>query len=308
MINNKLRHVSADTDIKVILETLNNYGCVVIDNLLNEKQINDLNSEISPHLDQTEDCEGDFFGYKTKRISSLFQKSKSCQMMAVLPTITKVMDEFLINEYSSQYQINLTQAIAIGPEEEQQVVHRDDPMFPFKHSGHEAMVNCMWALDDFTEENGATLLVPESHRWERNDIIDANGSNRLPQEDEFAQATMKKGSVLIYFGSLYHAGGTNLTKDKIRRGIVISYSLGWLKQAENSFLAYPLEVVKTFPEKLQVLLGYFVHTPNLGCVEGQDPINLIKNDIKVNGRFNEFLPNEAKELIRQYKSQRRNAA
>jgi len=150
--------------------------------------------------------------------------------------------------------------------------------------------------------------VPGSHKWPRNDIIDENGNNRLPQEGEFVQATMKKGSVLIYLGSLYHGGGANITTAETRRGIVISYSLGWLKQAENSFLAYPLEIVKKFPTQLQVLLGYFVHTPNLGCVEGQDPIKLLQHNIKVNGRFNEFLPEEAKKLIRQYKSEQRNVA
>ena len=308
MTKGQLIHISANTNINIIKQILDTHGCVVIDNILNDEQLFTLNKELTPHLKQTQDCKGEFFGYKTKRISSLMKKSKTCQEMAIHPTVTEIMDHFLKNEFSDQYQLNLTQAIAIGPNEDQQIIHRDDPMFPFLHSGYEAMINCMWALDDFTEDNGATHIVPGSHKWERETVLDTTGKNRIPQPEEIIQATMKKGSVLVYMGSLYHGGGANVTHNQVRRGVVISYSLGWLKQAENSFLAYPLDIAQNFPEQLQKLLGYFVHTPNLGCVEGQDPIHLLRSGIKENDMFQEFLPEEAKELIREYKKHMKQAA
>jgi ectoine hydroxylase-related dioxygenase (phytanoyl-CoA dioxygenase family) len=132
--------------------------------------------------------------------------------MSVDPRIRVIMDEFLLKSCRA-YQLNLTQAIQIGPGEPQQLIHADDLMFSFEHPGREAMINCMWAVDEFAKENGATLLVPGSHKWPR---------DRIPEAHEITQGAMPKGSVLIYFGSLLHAGGANRT-DKPRTGIVISY-------------------------------------------------------------------------------------
>ncbi len=224
-----------------------------------------LEARIRPLLDATAPCQGNFYGFATKRLSGLIAKSKACRQMSVEPHILAVMDEFLLRSCRA-YQLNLTQAIQIGPGEPQQLIHADDLMFSFEHPGREAMINCMWAVDDFTKENGATLLVPGSHRWPR---------DRTPEPHEIAQGEMSKGSVLIYFGSLLHAGGANRT-DTSRTGIVISYCLGWLRQAENQYLAVPPEIARDLPEELQRLLGYFVHEPNLGSVEGQDPIRMLK--------------------------------
>jgi ectoine hydroxylase-related dioxygenase (phytanoyl-CoA dioxygenase family) len=112
---------------------------------------------------------------------------------------------------------------------------------------------------------------------------------------------MKRGSVLIYLGSLQHGGGANRT-DKPRTGIVHSYSLGWLRQAEPQYLAVPYDIARTLPERLQRLLGYFVHEPNLGSLEGQDPIGLLTRALAVNGLFREFLPPEVLPMLAQYRA------
>ena len=196
-------------------------------------------------------------------------------------------------------QLNLTQAIRIGPGEPKQIVHRDDAMFPFARQGIEAMINCMWAVDDFTVENGATQVVPGSHRWD--------DPQRRPSEDEITQGAMKAGSLLVYLGSVIHGGGANTT-DKPRTGLVLSYCQGWLRQAENQYLAVPQQQAARFPERLQRLLGYFVHQPNLGCVEGQDPILLLKGELADQKRFVEFIPEEAQPIIRDYRKSQLDAA
>ena len=182
-------------------------------------------------------------------------------------------------------------------------MHPDDPLFPFVHPGYEAMINCMWAVDEFTAENGATNVVPGSHKWERVGLI----PERVPLPDEITQGVMPAGSVLIYFGSLLHCGGANRTS-KPRTGIVLSYCQGWLRQSENQYLAVPLQVAKTLPERLQRLLGYFVHEPNLGQIEGRDPIELLQGKNIVNAGFEEFLPAELQPLLDQHKARLKEAA
>ena len=193
----QVQKVRADENIGVINEILERDGCIVIENVLDKTQLDSLKSELRPHFEETPNCTGDFYGHATKRLSSLIAKSTLCQQMTIHPVILAAMDEFLLKG-CRQYQINLTQAIQIGPGEPQQIMHPDDPLFPFVHPGYEAMINCMWAVDEFTTENGATNVVPGSHKWERVGLI----PERVPQPDEITQGVMPAGSVLIYFGSL----------------------------------------------------------------------------------------------------------
>lgn len=293
----QVQKVKANEDTNVINSILEEDGCVVVENILNADQLSRLQGELNPLLAKTKNCNGDFYGHATKRLSSLILKSKSCQGMAIHPTILSVMDEFLLRG-CKEYQLNLTQAIQIGPGEPQQMMHPDDPMFPFPQFGFEKMINCMYAVDEFTAENGATILVPGSHKWERTGLL----PNRKPQEHEITQGAMSAGSVLIYFGSLLHCGGANKTM-KPRTGLVISYSLGWLRQSENQYLAVPYNVAKTLPERLQRLLGYFVHQPNLGQLEGRDPIEFLQGKDLTNALFQEYLPPEVQPFIEEHKAQ-----
>lgn len=293
----RIQTVSASTDTAVINDIIAEDGGVVIEGVLSRQQVDALAQELKPHFDDTENCHGDFYGHITKRLSGLIAKSSVCQAIAIHPSILAVMDRFLLDS-CREYQLNLTQAIQIGPDEPQQVIHRDDLMFNFEHPGREAMINTMWAVDDFTQENGATHVVPGSHRWP----LDRQA---LPEEE--VQGVMKRGSVLVWLGSLQHGGGANRSQ-KSRTGIVISYNLGWLRQAENSYLAVPRDIASTLPERLQRLLGYFVHQPNVGCVEGQDPIRLLKGDDILNARFEEHLPEEVKPLLEAHRARLLQAA
>ena len=293
-----IKHFGPLTPAENLIEALTEDGCVVIDTVLPPERHAKLKRELNQHLDAIPDCQGDFYGYATKRLGLLFNKSDIFQDMALVPSILSVMDHFLLPS-CSQYQINLTQAISIGPNEPRQIMHQDDPMFPFLHPGQEVMLNCMWAIDDFIETNGSTVLVPGSHKWPRQESLNL-ALNDLPP-DQIALGTMKAGSVLIYLGSLFHCGGRNETQTR-RCGAVISYSLGWLRQAENAYLGYSLEDLEAMPDKLQELVGYFVHKPNLGSINGMHPLDFVKNPSEP-ALFTEFLPDAAKPFVKEFRNQ-----
>jgi ectoine hydroxylase-related dioxygenase (phytanoyl-CoA dioxygenase family) len=119
----------------------------------------------------------------------------------------------------------------------------------------------MWALDDFTEENGATRVVPGSHRW----------TDRMAgPDDATVPAVMPAGSVMFYVGKIWHGGGANRT-DAPRLGVILEYVAAWLRAQENHLLAVPRDVVATLPERLQELLGYNIYPPFVGYVDGRHP-------------------------------------
>jgi len=128
----------------------------------------------------------------------------------------------------------------------------------------EYLINVMWAIDDFTDANGATRVWPRSHY---------SSLSREMDLDESVIAEMPKGSALVFLGSVTHCGGAN-TFLQHRTGIIFSYSLGWLKQYENQFLTYPPEVASKFPKAIQELIGYRIHKPNLGGYENNCPSKL----------------------------------
>lgn len=292
-----VQSVSKTEDLSVINSVLQDDGCVVVENVLDGSELSLLRRDLDKAFAKVPNCRGDFYGYETKRLSSLFTKAAVTQRMALDPIALGVMDEFLLRG-CQQYQINLTQGISIGKGEPPQVIHQDDGMFQFNHPDFEVMINCMWAVDDFTAENGATNLVPGSHKWERSVAINPENMRR-PEQHEITPGVMNAGSVLIYLGSLYHGGGQNITNDP-RRGVVVSYCQGWARQAENQYLAYTPEETREMPEALQRLMGYFVHAPNLGSVKGQDPFDVLHG--RETEHFEEFIPDNLKPLLREYRA------
>ena len=159
--------------------------------------------------------------------------------------------------------------IAIGPGEPAQPVHRDQwawDFFPFP-SGYEVQCNTIWAMNDFTAENGATRVIP--------------GSNKLADKLQFHEkdtvpAEMPAGSVVFYTGSLYHGGGANRS-DQVRYGLNLTYTLGWLRQEENQYLTVPADVARTLPDPLLKLMGYARGAYALGYVDDvRDPLDALK--------------------------------
>jgi ectoine hydroxylase-related dioxygenase (phytanoyl-CoA dioxygenase family) len=178
----------------------------------------------------------------------------------VLPIVEGVLDPgCLLSSLSS---------IAIGPDETPQPIHADDQVMPIPKPHPPTVCNSMWALTDFTEANGATRLVPGSHRDQSPDLFKTYES--IPAE-------MPRGAVLVWHGSLWHGGGANTT-DERRVGLACNYCAGYIRQQENQQLGIPLATARGFDERLQRLLGYGVYSGLIGHIDRQDPIGLLRAD------------------------------
>jgi len=257
-----IEHVSALTGADQIEKILLDDGVVIIDRLNSEAFVDRILDEISPWFNRTATGEGDWLGFKTRRLHGLLVKSAAIRDNVVKPLILAVMDR-LLGPWCDKYQMGSCSISSIGPGEKAQELHRDDLLYPFSHPMERVPhVTTFWALHDFTEENGATRVIPGSHRWD---------DERAPTTEETVAAEMKKGSVLITLGATYHGGGDNNSKDEWRHAMYTSYNLGWLKQEEAQFLVNPPDVAKHYPARLQRLLGYQMHEPFLGWVDLQDP-------------------------------------
>jgi ectoine hydroxylase-related dioxygenase (phytanoyl-CoA dioxygenase family) len=166
-------------------------------------------------------------------------------------------------------------------------------MFGGPKGGQDYMLNVMWALDDFTDENGATRVWPGSHRTDPAGIL---------PEDQAVSAVMARGSAVLFLGSCLHSGGENRSA-KLRRGAIFSYCQGWLRPWENPWLAYPPEIARNFHPDLAALVGYRQHLPSLGNFEGQCPSVLLGGDIPDELQFIDALRQDQMDMVREYQRQ-----
>ncbi len=251
---------STDASLFTCLDGLRSQGYVILNSITSERIINAVTRELGPWFEATPRCQGNFYGWNTTRFGSLLTKSPSSHALILNQQILDLVGATL-NPHCDYYQLNLTQAVRIHPGERQQVPHRDEEMWPCHKGGINYLVNVLWALDDFTAENGATRLWPRSQ---------FKALDRSVSPIDMVIAEMPRGSALVFLGSITHGGGANITTQP-RTGVIVSYCLGWLRQYENQYLAYPPEIAQTFPKALCDLIGYRIHRPNLGGHEGQDP-------------------------------------
>ncbi len=205
-----------------------------------------------------------FLGDRTKRLGGLLRRSAAAQQLAIHPLVMALADRAL-QPNCARYQLNFSGIMHLLPGAAAQGLHRDGDLYPFLFPSPSTLMPTMWALSDFTSDNGATVIVPGSHRW---------SEDREPFADEMVAAEMPAGSVLIYLSGTLHGGGTNRSTVN-RTGLALQYSLGWLRQEENQYLASPPEVARTFPERLQRLIGYDYGGPYLGFVDGDSPLRLL---------------------------------
>jgi ectoine hydroxylase-related dioxygenase (phytanoyl-CoA dioxygenase family) len=262
-----LRHFCAATAPTEIADALRQDGAAIVDRLIDIELVDRVLAETKPHLDATPPGTDGFSGRRTRRTGSLIARSPAARDLVTHPTVIGVCDEIL-GANATSYQLHLTQIIDIGPEEPAQMIHRDQwawDSFPFP-TGFEVEISTIWALQDFTEHNGATRVVPGSHVWP---------DDRKPSPDETVPAEMEVGSVLIYTGSVFHGGGANRS-DRTRTAVNIDYCLSWLRQEENQYLSCPPEVAKDLPVSLAKLIGYSRGAFALGYYgDTQDPIEAL---------------------------------
>ena len=253
---------------------------MVVEGLLGRETLDRFNAEIDPLLAQVRPDRKFlnpaldwFFGERTRHITAVASKSPTFVTEVLThPTLLGVSDAIL-GPACARYQLNLAHILDRGPGAEQQYIHRDELVWVHVPRPHpELQVASVIALVDFTAENGATRVVPGSHRWDW---------ERMPQADEFAIAAMPAGSAVIYLGSTLHGGGPNTTADQWRRGMHLSYVLGWLRTEENHYLATPPEIARTLPRQAQELLGYAAHDAlahgggYLGALDLRDPVEML---------------------------------
>lgn len=179
----------------------------------------------------------------------------------ILNIVEKVLDRgCLVSSLSS---------IAILPGETKQPLHADDQLIPIPRPHVPLVCNSMWAITDFTEDNGATRVVPGSHKWDKPPHVGA--------KYESIQAVMPAGSVMVYNGSLWHGGGANHA-DERRVGIAMNYCAGYIRQQENQQLGIPRQLAATFPRRLQEMIGYSIYAGLIGHIDKTHPRQLLDTE------------------------------
>lgn len=279
------------------IDALKTQGFCVVENAIPGAMVDGLAYDFRSSFATTPVSQGPFYGADTVRFGGLLDRSPFAALFVQHPLILEIVENIL-GPWCDNIQLNLTQAIEIRPGAEQQVPHRDQDMWPASRMlpyDHEAefLVNVMWPFTSYRPENGSTMLWPGSHRRRGEDLIDPS---------EAVSLEVSPGSALLFLGSTLHCGGENRT-GAARQGMIVSYSLGWLKPYEVQTLVYPPVKARLFPPGLARLVGYQIHRPNLGNVEGRCPSELLGD--RQQGGAIDALGEQQLALIESFRSQAR---
>ncbi|RTY78746.1 phytanoyl-CoA dioxygenase family protein [Pseudomonas veronii] len=264
MIINRLSNTAT---IEEVSASLKEHGYVVIDELVSAEIMDKVAVEMGPYIETTPFGEDKFVGFSTKRTGAMILRSETSRELIMNPLVVGVAASHLSK--ASTFQLHLTQVITVHPGSPAQVLHQDQLAWDFFQfpNDYEVQCNTLWAMTDYTAENGATRIVPDSQF--------AGTGQKYPPEAGIP-AEMKKGSVLLYTGKIYHGAGENKT-DKVRQALNITYAVGWVRQEENQYLATPPEVARTLPDDLLKLMGYQCGCFAMGYVRDfEDPLAYLK--------------------------------
>jgi hypothetical protein len=273
------RTASADD----VVAALERDGGVIIEGFLADETLEGLRRDLLPLLEARATGRDPFAGFKTRRLGALFAHTRHCAEIATHPLYLPVAEHFLCRPQeawvgedrltlAADVRVGVTQAIQLAPGQGAQPLHRDDTAFLWRHptGGREGRVQIFCALSAFTAENGGTLVIPGSHLWD---------DDRKPDPAEAVPTEMPAGSALIFLGSTFHAGGANRTKSEFRSAVGMALDAANVRQEENMYLALTPELVASYPEQIQRLLGWSAGANHMGWVEvdGQmiDPNHLL---------------------------------
>lgn len=281
--------LSPDADSATAAAALEAHGVAIVPRALSATEHAAIYAQLEPPFAAAQFSQGLFYGQRTKRFGRVLSRAEATQGLA-LHDLAAGTAQAVLGPHCQNIQLNLTQAIEIWPGSFAQVPHRDQDIWMGASRVGELMVNAMWALDDFTDQNGATRVWPGSHR----------SDDPLPAGPGIA-VEMPRGSLCLFLGSTLHGGGPNESA-RPRRGLVMSYCLGWLKPCENPWLSYPPDIARTFAPELAHLIGYRQDPPSLNNVDGRCPSELLKTDAG-QAPFAEQLTDEQTALIEQFNRQ-----
>jgi hypothetical protein len=267
-----LKSFDANASPAAVVDVLRRDGGVIVRDLAPVNLIDACAAELRSSFNEFDEGQRtDFSGSKTLRCGGVLRYAPSCAELIAHQMVLNVADAILLPS-CADYQIGSTTGIEILPGECDQPLHRDDTPYPIQIAGLELQIGVMWSFSDFTPENGATRVVPGSHRflraWHRPDLT------------HWANAVMPKGSTLFYLGSTWHGGGANRSNSP-RTGLINTYCLGWLRSEENHCLEVPPQVARQYNERVRRLLGYATHGAGhdqLGYYGGNDPVWVRHNE------------------------------
>ena len=276
-----LERMKAHDPVDAIHAALLEHGAVIVEGFIGPAVVAAIQREVEaplaaadPQMKHLNPALQYFFGDKTRHVSGMASVSRTYATEVMIhPTYLSLCDRVLLPS-CARYQLNLGHLIARGPGSTAQLLHRDELVWVHVPRPHpELQLASMVSLVDFRAENGATRVVPGSHRWPH---------ERKPEPDEILDAEMPAGSAVIYLGSTLHGAGTNTTAAEWRLGLHTSFVLGWLRTEENNYLAVPPAVAATLPRVAQEVLGYAVHDAiasaggYLGMLGLRDPVELMQ--------------------------------
>jgi len=244
------------------VEELRRNGFVVLEDLVGPDQLGAIRAELAPYLAGRLFGRNDFEGFRSERVYALLAKAPSVAALVEHPAVLEVVDAVL----DPNYLLSANLAINVHPGETAQSLHADDGYCRIPRPRQAMGVSAIWAIDEFTADNGATEVVPGSHAW----ADEKPGSGGW----QVQQITMPAGSAVVFMGTLLHRGGANRS-NRARLGITPQYCQPWIRQIENMSLAVPPAVASSFSPRVQALLGYSIHPPFIGYVDGRDPRRLL---------------------------------
>ncbi|WP_310784806.1 phytanoyl-CoA dioxygenase family protein [Mycobacterium sp. Z3061] len=234
-------------------------GYVIWENLLDAQQCREIRETARPWLGHT--GRNSFEGRRTQRVYSVLSRTRVCDRLVDYPRVLAVLDRLLMPNYL----LSALQAINIQPGESAQLPHHDDGFYPIPRPREPLAAATIWAIDDFTADNGATVVIPGSHRW---------GKRRPGPDDTALPVVMPAGSCVFFVGTLWHGGGAN-TSAHDRLAVTAQYCQPWLRPMEAFTLSVSRDIARTVSDDIQRMLGYSIHPPFVGAVDGLHPLRLL---------------------------------
>lgn len=234
-------------------------GYVIMPGLLTTTELAEIRDAVAPLLDRH--GRNQFEGHTTQRVYSVLNKTRACDRIADHPRILALLDRLFLPNYL----LSMLQVINILPGEQAQMLHTDDGFYPLPRPRQALGAATIWAIDDFTADNGATDIIPGSHLL----------GHETPEESEREPVVMKAGSCVFFLGTLWHGGGANRSTAP-RLALTAQYCEPWLRPQEAFTLSMTRDTVRAVSEDIRRMLGYSIHPPFIGQVEGMHPKRLLE--------------------------------